>query len=627
MTMTMKIKNILISIGLISVVLSSCSEDFLDPYPNGQRNEEDLWKYPTMVQGLIGQMYGYIPKNYDNNEGIYLECATDNAVSTDPSRNMAKWASNSLTTGQDPFREYWDRDYKGIYSANTFLKDNRGFNTRFLTATNGKADSVLRYRLQGEAFAFRAWFYWDLLQKFCGKASDGRMLGVPILTEPQSIEDGAVLSRNTFDECVQQILNDCDSAYKYLPLAHRDFLFNSAYLNYVGAKHWGRIDGITTRAIKADVYLTWASPRFNSGNDVARWDSAAVYAKKVIDFKLSIDGISNTQNTQRANAFNPTKSFDWGDPNAPEIVWASQFVYLTDVLEKALYPGGYSSNGTMGATQELVNSFGMANGYPIDHPSSGYDPANPYANRDPRFYATIFYNNAEARRKTNNELMYTFENWRSEEGLATGKDLAELKTNNSRTNYHIKKFVFMNWNPSDRSIQTVRRSKFIYRWEHMLLIFAEAANHVVASPSVAYNGLSPKDAIKYLRARPTSENKPGLFPTAADPYLDEASADTKAFDNLVKNERRITTCFEGNRFYDLRRWSTTLDELNMLASGEKDGYVHGADVIKKGDGTFVYNLSKKVEQRLFKSAYLPIPYLEILRTRNLEQNEGWDSWK
>jgi len=32
-------------------------------------------------------------------------------------------------------------------------------------------------------------------------------------------------------------------------------------------------------AIKANVYLTWASPRFNEADDLARWDSAAVYAR------------------------------------------------------------------------------------------------------------------------------------------------------------------------------------------------------------------------------------------------------------------------------------------------------------------------------------------------------------
>jgi hypothetical protein len=87
----------------------------------------------------------------------------------------------------------------------------------------------------------------------------------------------------------------------------------------------------------------------------------------------------------------------------------------------------------------------------------------------------------------------------------------------------------------------------------------------------------------------------------------------------VKNENRIETCFEGNRFFDIRRWSTTLTELNKS--------VHGAGIVKNGDGSFTYNLNKEVENRVYQSAYLPIPYQEILRMSNLVQNEGWDSWK
>jgi starch-binding outer membrane protein, SusD/RagB family len=626
MTTMMKIKKILVSIGLISVVLSSCN-DYLDPYPNGERDEDDLWEYPTMVQGLIGKIYDYTPKSYDDNEGAYFECATDNGVSTSRTRDMTKWAQNSLTTGQDPFLTYWDRDYKAISLANTFLEDRKGFNTHYLTATNSDKDSLVRYRLQGEAFALRAWFLWDLLQKFGGKAKDGTMLGVPIVTEPLDLSKDVNLARNTYDECVQQILNDCDSAFKYLPIAHRDYLYTSAELAYAGSRYWNRIDGITTRAIKSNVYLTWASPRFNPGSDVNRWDSAAYYAKTVIDFKLTVDGVNNTENPQRANAFSPSSYINWQDPQSPEIVWSSQYYTGSNSMEKAFYPGGFGANGAMGATQELVDCFGMNNGYPIDDPRSGYDPQHPYLNRDPRFYSTIFYNSATANRLSNSEVMYTFETWTSEDGNTNGKDLADLTSTNCRTNYYIKKYIYMGWNPSDKSVDAQRRCKMLIRWEHMLLNFAEAANHVVASPAASLYGLSPKDAVKLLRERPTSDNNAGLFPSQADPYLDEVATNTDRFDVLVKNERRITTCFEGNRFYDLRRWTTSVDEMNMLTTREQDGYVHGVSIIKKADDSYLYDFSMQVEKRLFKSAYLPIPYEEILRMDNLIQNEGWDSWE
>ena len=116
---------------LIGTLMASCV-DYLDPYPNGNRDSEDLWQYQDMVQGLVGQCYDYMPRNYNDNEGVYLDGASDDVVITSTTNNMTRLAVGSLPTSQDPFRTYWDRDYRAIYSVNLFLKDRRGYNTRFL---------------------------------------------------------------------------------------------------------------------------------------------------------------------------------------------------------------------------------------------------------------------------------------------------------------------------------------------------------------------------------------------------------------------------------------------------------------------------------------------------------------
>ncbi len=592
--------NKIIIFGILALLFTSCS-DYLEPYPGAVRTGDDLWKYPEMARGLIGQAYDYIPSNYNNNEGSYLDCATDDAVSTSTTRNIRKLAVGAITPGQDPFLTYYERDYKGIYLVNTFLKDNRGFNIRYVVVP--ELDSLVRYRLQGEAYALRAWFHWDLLQKFGGKTADGRLLGIPIVTEPVDLTKTFDVERNTYDECVQQILKDCDSAYKYLPLAHRDYLVEnlSGQQAYAGSRYFRRMEGIIARAIQAQVCLTWASPLFNPENDVSRWQKAAAYAKEVIDFKLNVDNV--------ANGFDPVKAVNWVNPNFPGGIWISRFARNSS-METMFYPGGFQGSGTMGATQELVDCFPMANGYPITHPSSGYDPANPYAGRDPRFYNTIFYNIAQAKRNETGAVMYTFEPW-----VNGGKDAPEVRSDNSRTGYYIKKFLYMGFNFSDATQDLAYRSKFIFRWSHICMIFAEAANQDVGPDNSTKYGLSAKDAISYLRKRRVVGNTGGINP---DPYLEEVASEGKdAFDAFIRNERRIETCFEGIRFYDLRRWNTPLSDLNKS--------VHGVKVTKNPDNSYSYE-SVRVENRSFPSLYLPIPYEEMLRMKNMVQNEGWDTW-
>lgn len=587
------------------VTLFSCVD--LTPYPTSELDESDMWKYPNRVQGIIGNMYTKISRTYIDNEAVFLECATDNAVSTSLSRNMTQLALNSLTKAQDPFLEYWENSYEGIYNANNFLKDNRGLNMRYVV--DPAKNDLLRRRLQGEAYALRAWFYWSLLQKFGGESIDGQLLGVPIVTAVTEDPTSLNLPRAKYDDCVKQILNDCDSAYKYLPLAHRDFLSEDKV--YGGAKYWSRLDGIITRAIKASVYLTWASPRFNPNKDMSRWENAAKYAKEVMDFKLNVDGRTNADNPYKAKAFSPEERINWANPNFAGAIWATQYSFSTSI-EKSFYPEGFNGSGLVGPTQELVDAFPMKNGYPITDSRSGYDPQHPYKDRDPRFYTNIFFNGESIKRSSTGKVMYTFEMWKD-----GGKDAANISAKNSRTNYYARKFVYMDIDLSNaNNTGSARRAKFVYEWKDMCLMFAEAANQVVGPTNSAKFGLSAKEALKYIRTRKTEENVSAL--PQSDPYLDEMAQNKETFDALVKNERRITTCFEGDRFYDLRRWNTSMSELNKP--------VHGVQITKKDDGTFMYD-NIEVQKRSFTSPYLPIPYKEVLRMDELKQNKGWEIWK
>jgi len=186
----------------------------------------------------------------------------------------------------------------------------------------------------------------------------------------------------------------------------------------------------------------------------------------------------------------------------------------------------------------------------------------------------------------------------------------------------------LNW--SDNPITRASHSKFLIRWAHMLLTFAEAANHVVGPLDASKYGMSAMTAIQYLRSRKTYDGKNGLcaavppaIPTALqDPYLiSTANAGAEAFENLIRNERRIETCFEGIRFYDLRRWTTDNDWQTVINKP-----VHGVNIVQQPDLSFKYDFTYEVQSRIFTSPYNPIPYSEMLRMNKLIQNEGWPTW-
>jgi starch-binding outer membrane protein, SusD/RagB family len=609
-------------IALFVLVASSC-EDFLEPYPNGDRTRDDAFKYNEMIQGLVGRAYDYLTydanaKNYNTNETGYLECATDNAVRRSTTETAVQFAKGELTTGGQAFvRDYWKRNYDAMFLINLFLKDNRGLNSKVLIKP--ELNQIVVRRLQGEAFGLRAWAERDLLKKFGGKELNGtRMLGFPIVTEPLESFNEINMERNTYDECVAQIIRDCDSALKYLPLAHRDYIYPAAYLSdkkdFLGAINWNRVDGMTMYAIKAMTYLSWASKRFNPANDLARWDSAAKYAAKVMAFK--------TAAAPNGDGYNPATQVNFNDPYDRSIIWSSRLLENDIAMEQVLFPqaatgNGFTGSGDIGATSEFLNSFGDNQGYPLSE-STIYDPENPFANREPRFYAIVNYNSRTYTPAGASAPIFTFETWEPDaEGQNGGKDRAGIG-NNNRTNVYIKKFAYaINWKTSNFSRRP--RSRFYIRYQHMALAFAEAANQI-AGPAGTLYGYSPLAVLGQIRSQRTYENINGI--PASDPYLNSVAAAGKdAFYELVKNERRIELCFEGERFHDMARWTNDA-EFNTLYNKP----VHGVKAIKDGS-VFTYDLNWEVEVREYKSAYMPIPYDDILRMSKLVQNEGWDQWK
>lgn len=598
----MKRKIYLLVLSVTAGFMSACT--FLDPLPNGSYNDENFELYPELLRGFVDVVYNeLLPETYLDNYYIPMSCATDDAIYSSPTAAWRIFSSGSAKMLSNPFDTKWRDNYRAINYLNMFLENDRGYNTRYMVAED--SDLALRNCLQGSAYGLRAWMYFDLLRVFGGKAENGELLGVPILTEPTDPKtaDASTIERATFDECAEQILKDCDSAYKYLPRNNRDYPGDPQQsIQITGSARYKSLDQIAIDGLRAMVYIFWASPAYNPENDMSRYDKAARYAAAVIKHKLEVE-------STLTGGFDPTRGFSWHNVNSPEIIWPSEMRQSSN-LETSFYPQQFGGSALVAPTQDLVDAFPMANGYPINDKRSNYDPTHPYEGRDPRFYATIFYNGAQVRRLNNaSEVMYTFE-------CANGGKDAPGSNEVSATGYYIKKFIYRNWNTNDTTKELGYRCIHFMNWTKMCLIFAEAANKYVGPTDEGTYGYSARQAIAWLRNRPTNDDEPGLG-TFGDPYLDECAAEATAFEGLVKNEWRVETCFEGDRYYNLRRWATDVSEINKP--------IHMAKISNQS-GLISYEYPV-VETLKYPSLWAPIPYTEIRKCPKLLQNQGWETWK
>ena len=246
----------------------------------------------------------------------------------------------------------------------------------------------------------------------------------------------------------------------------------------------------------------------------------------------------------------------------------------------------------MNPTQNLVDAFPMANGFPIDHPDSGYDPTNPYANRDPRLLEFIVVNGSQM--GPFNETIITA----VDGGTIDGLNIVESST---RTGYYLRKLLREDVNLDPQSVNQQRHITPLIRYTEIYLNYAEAANEAWGPMGVGSNAYSAYDIIRAIRERA------GLNGEGGDAYLESIKGDQDAMRELIRNERRLELSFEGFRFWDVRRWN---EDLSGTAMGDR---------IENENHEII-----TVESRIYEDymIYGPIPYSEILKF-GFTQNMGW----
>ena len=348
-----------------------------------------------------------------------------------------------------------------------------------------------------------------------------------------------------------------------------------------------RVSGRIVNALKARLALLAASPAFNATNDLTLWQNAANITGEVLNGINGISGLDSKGHIFYLAAQVTEANLSSGDlKDLGEILWRRP-VYTDQVREVANFPPSLYGNGRVNPSQNLVDAFPMANGYPIDDVNSKYNPAAPYTGRDPRLALYVVYNGSSMK----STVITT--------GVGGGSNALDATTTSTRTGYYLRKLLREEVNANPAASSTQQHFQTHIRYTEMFLNYAEAANEAWGPDGKGTFAFSAKDVIAAIRKRA------GI--TQPDSYL-ASITDKVQMRALIHNERRIELCFEGFRFWDVRRWK---DDLTVPAKGVS---INGT--------TYTYFT---VENRAYNNTFMmygPIPDKEIIKF-NFVQNNGW----
>jgi starch-binding outer membrane protein, SusD/RagB family len=597
-------KNILLIITTASLLFTACKKNLLDTQIQ-QNFSEDLFlnSGPTNLKAFGMGVYDYLPQMNRFGGNALLAAGSDEA---DYARfnNLQRFNAGAW----DPFTnpdDVWATYYRGIRHANLFLEKTTDFRKLLVVDTiNNKANYLLDVddfiKLRAEARFLRAYYYMELIKRYGG---------VPLVKNVINENEAFGVTRSTFQQCVDYIVEQCDSSYLDL---------TNHYINYgipagqtIGRgdagsdnNRLGRIEKPAAVALKLRALLYAASPLNNPGGNVTSWQKAAEAAQQLFtDPNCAHVNFLNTAYRDLFMAQNTTNNLTPRKGANSGIILTRPFQLNSNTFERANYPVGMV-NGGEGATcpsQNLVDAFEMrTTGLPIADAASGYDANNPYANRDQRLGWIVVLNGSTMGLNTNNTA-------RIVESFTGGADAIGAKEGATTTGYYLRKLCVENYNLSLGG--TRAKAWILMRFGEVLLNYAEAANEAFGPEAKPVLGgtaavRSAREAINLVRAR------------AGQPAINAGITQTQLRDR-IRNERRVELAFEEHRFFDVRRWK--------IAEQTETTPLAGMRVTSTGPTTFSYQRFT-VEPRIFttKMYLYPIPFTEISKSNGLiTQNPGW----
>lgn len=570
-----RIKRSLVNIGVAVILfagLQACTDplqvgnNFLEKPPSAGVTQDSIFASADRAKRFLWNTYSSLPYGPPRRKDGLASITDINAVITGGSEAPSRYYNGNLSATSirrwGIYNYYHTDVWSGIRGAYIFIEN---------VDEVPDMDSVTKNRLKAEAQMIIALHYTQLFRYYGG---------VPWMGHAFSPNEDLKRSRLTARATVDSTLALINKAIPDLPFA----LDNPA-------TEAGRFTQAGAMGLKVRLLLFAASPLFNAdqpylqgeaadkkmtwfgGHDPSLWQDAADAAKTLID-KVEQTGAYNLADTG-----NPREDFRhaYFDRNSPEILISIRRGYQQPVFHQS-----YINHGRFTTTHNYVQMFPMANGMPITDPASGYDPQNPYQNRDPRLYETVLVNGDTYQGRT-------AELW------IGGRERLTQQTKATGTGYRGRKFFL-----DIVSAQGVPKHFPYMRLPEIYLSYAEALNEI--------NGGPTPEAYEYVN-KVRNRLDLGNLPTGLS---------QEEFREAVLRERALEFGYEEVRWYDIIRWK------------RKDVFtktLYGMDITQNNDGSFTYD-RWKLPERYWQDNFSPKWYLSpFSRSEMLKgyliQNPGW----
>lgn len=609
--------------SLIAVffLLTACNDDFLDTQPLDKISSSATWSDGTLSEAFVFSVYSYL--GYGGFEEQMQAVITDEAFFTHAGRNI-----NTFNEGSEsPSNIAWT---SGTYAWRNMYSAIRQANVAIANLPEATfEDQNLKDMLMGEAHFLRAYYYHQLL-RFYG--------GVPIIDSPYTLDDELSIARNTFAETVDFIVAELDKS--------------ASLLNGKDMAE-GRASRIAAMALKSRVLLYAASDLHESskapsgygtdlhaysGGQQARWQAAQQAAKAVLDitsgYKTDLtEPVSYEEGKANAVAISMGGKSAVADAGA-----SSELIFVRTLSSKYTPednwplggthfgvnngPNGYHNWSGNPPIQQMVDDYEMMDGSSFDWDNTTHK-ADPYANRDPRFYAHVLYDGAPWKPRPSDVVaidpydeIQTGYYDDGNGGLINGVDTRESPIENwngSRTRYNLRK-----WIDPDPAIKENLTSHQVIPWP--FIRYAEVVlNYVEASINLGQED----EARNWMNKTRFRVGMPAV--TESGPAL------------LAKyiNERRIELAFEEHRYHDARRWLIApetlgrgIEKINVTATLKPGKSPHVPYRHDKAVYDYTYEVQNEtsIENRTWKDKmyYRPISRDEINKNELLVQNPGYE---